>query len=138
MFCLQMTGSSYRQCHIRLTCIWPVQRKLPPPSPLGMNSLSITFLAISDQYADLFFFFFFPQNGHRSPFWMTEDHFRSHFSPFVINTQLFFKNMFTKWPPAAILDDQKSRSIAFLFSPFQITMQFLFFVSQNGNRRPFG
>ena len=24
------------------------------------------------------------------PFWMTENHFRSHFSPFQINTQLFF------------------------------------------------
>ena len=34
---------------------------------------------------------------------------RLHFSPFQINTQLF-----TKWLPAAILDDQKSLSIAFL------------------------
>ena len=32
---------------------------------------------------------------------MTENHFRSQFSPFQINTQLFF---FSKWPPAAILD----------------------------------
>ena len=65
------------------------------------KSLSITFLAISDQYATLTFFFK-SQNGCRWPFWMTENHFRMHFSPFQINTQLFF--FFTKWPPAAILE----------------------------------
>ena len=32
---------------------------------------------------------FFSQNGRRRPFWMTENHFRSHFSPFQINTELF-------------------------------------------------
>ena len=47
---------------------------------------------------------------------MTENHFRSHFSPFQINTQLFI--FFSKWPPAAILDptsigtDLYSRSVA--------------------------
>ena len=30
----------------------------------------------------------FSQNGCRRPFWMTENHFCSHFSPFLINTQL--------------------------------------------------
>ena len=40
---------------------------------------------------------------------MTENHFQSHFSPFQINT--FF---FTKWLPAAILDDRKLLLIAFL------------------------
>ena len=30
-------------------------------------------------------------------FWMSEDHFRSHFWPFQINTKLFF-NVFLKWP----------------------------------------
>ena len=40
---------------------------------------------------------------------MTENHFRSHFQPFQINKHLFF----TKWPPADILDDRKSFSIAF-------------------------
>ena len=63
--------------------------------------VSIAFLAISDQYATLIFFTFPPR-----PFWMTEHHFRLHFSLFRINTQL--------WPPVAILDDRKSRSIAFL------------------------
>ena len=42
---------------------------------------------------------------------MTENRFRSHFSSFQINTQL---NFFTKWLPAAILDDRKSLSNAFL------------------------
>ena len=45
------------------------------------KSLSITFLAISDQYATLIFFFF-----TKRLFWMTENHFRSHFSPFQIDT----------------------------------------------------
>ena len=67
------------------------------------KSLSIAFLAISDQYATLFFF---------RPFWMTENNFWSYFSPFLINTQLWF--LFTKWLPAAILDDRKSLSITFL------------------------
>ena len=53
------------------------------------KSLLITFLAISDQYAT-FFFIFFSQNGCRRPFWMTENHVRSHFSPIQINMQLFF------------------------------------------------
>ena len=53
------------------------------------KSLSIAFLTISDQYAT----FIFSQNGCRRPFWMTENHFRSHFSPFQINTQLLFFKM---------------------------------------------
>ena len=71
--------------------------------------------------------------GH---FRLPQNHFWSHFSPFQINTQLFFFWMtlsiaflaisdqyatfilffilFTKWPPVAILDDRKSLLIAFL------------------------
>ena len=44
---------------------------------------------------------------------MTENHFRPHLSPFHINTQLSFFFKFHKMP-AAILDDRKSFSIAFL------------------------
>ena len=44
------------------------------------------------------------QNGRRWPFWMSENNFRSQFLPFQIDTQLFFFNFLTKWPPAAILD----------------------------------
>ena len=65
---------------------------------------------------------------------MTENHFRSHFWPFQINTQLLFVLIFfTKWLPTAILDDRKSLLIA--FRTFQINTHFFF--SQNGCRRPF-
>ena len=104
---------------------------MPPPPPIldDRKSLSIAFLVISDQYAT-----FYSQNGCRRPFWMTENHSRSHFSPFQINTQLLFF-FFTKWLPAAILDDRKSLSIAFLAISDQYAT-FNFF-SQNGCRRPF-
>ena len=89
----------------------------------------IAFLAISDQYS------FCSQNDCRRPFWMTENHFRMHLSPFQINTQLFF---FTKWLLAAILDDRKSLLIAFLaISDQYATFIFLIFFPQNGCRRPF-
>ena len=52
------------------------------------KSLSIAFLTISDQYAT--FVLICLQNGCRPPFWVAENHFRSHFSPFQINPQLFF------------------------------------------------
>ena len=106
------------------------------------KSLSNVFLAISDQYAT---FIFFSQNGCQRPFWMTENHFRMHFSPFQINTQLFFfLIIFSKWPPAVILEvpfgpfwmtENHFRSH---FSPFQINTQ-LFFLNffQNGRRPPF-
>ena len=96
------------------------------------------------------------------PFWMTENefdrtslHFRairnfdlfftkwlpaailddqSHFSPFQINTQFFI--LFTKWLPATILDDRKSLSIAFLAISDQYATFFFKFL-QNGFRRPF-
>ena len=116
------------------------------------KSLSITFLAISDQYAT----FFFSKNGCRWPFWMTENHFRSHFSPFQINTQLFFFFFFfSKWTPAAILGFRflpkwigtpfYSMSVAtsninligaFLIIVIEGTSFFIIF-SQNGRRRPF-
>ena len=101
------------------------------------KSLSITFLAIWDQCATFILFLFFSQNGCRGPFWMIENHFWSHFSPFQINTQLLFAIIFSKWLPAAILEvrfgpfwmtENQFRSD---FSPFQINMQ------QNGRRRPF-
>ena len=47
---------------------------------------------------------------------MTENHFRSHFSPFQNNTQILF--CFTKWLPAAILDDRISLQLFFFFDFF--------------------
>ena len=43
------------------------------------------------------------KNGEKRPFWMTENHFRSQFSPFHQYATFFFI-FFSKWPPAAILD----------------------------------
>ena len=74
---------------------------------------------------------FFSQNGHRRPFWITKNHFRSHFSPFHINTQLLFLNFFKIFagrhfgsPFWGILDDRKSLSIAFLTISDQYTTLF--------------
>ena len=62
------------------------------------KSLLIAFLAISDQYTTLIFFSKWPPAAilevRFGPFWMTENHFRSHFSPFQINRQLFIKYFF--------------------------------------------
>ena len=41
-------------------------------------------------------FYLFLQNGPRGPFWMTEYHFRLHFPPFPINTQLLIFYFFYK------------------------------------------
>ena len=60
---------------------------------------------------------------------MTENNVLWQFSPFQINTQLCFWIFFTKWLPAAILDDRKSLSIAFLaISGKYATLIFLDFV----------
>ena len=85
----------------------------------------ITFDRISRHFRSIRnFFLFCSQNGCRGPFWMTQNNFRSHFSPFQINTQLLFVLLlFTKWLPAAILDDRKSLSIAF----FAISVQYAIF-----------
>ena len=96
---------------------------------------------------------FFCKNGRRRPFWITKNHFRSHFSPFQINTQLFFLNFFSiaflaisdqyatfffefffkmvdgrhfGSPFWAILDDRKSLSIAFLAISDQYATFFFF------------
>ena len=61
---------------------------------------------------------------------MTENHFRSDFSTFQINTQLFFIHfLFSKWPPAAILEVRfglfwmTKNHFQSLFSLFQINTQ---------------
>ena len=52
----------------------------------------ITFDRISRHFRSIrnFDFFFFSQNGCQRPFWICENHFRSHFSSFQINTQLLY------------------------------------------------
>ena len=63
------------------------------------NSLWITFLAILDKYRILCWICL--QNGCHRPFWMTENHFRSHFWPFQINTKLFVLELFYKMAAGA-------------------------------------
>ena len=196
-----MTENQFRshfspfQINTQLIFSGNVITKCPPATNLDdRKSLSITFLAISDQYATFIFLVFFKQNHFRShfspfqintqlsffwnfyhfrwqkiifdcishhfisicnfyflwfflqngrrrpfwmtetfiflnflPFWMTENHFRSYFSPFHIVIQLlFFMIFFTKWPPAAILDDRKSLPIAFLALSDQYTTSFFY------------
>ena len=79
----------------------------------------ITFDRISYHFRSIpqFLFFFVNfciQNGRRRAFWMSKNHFQSHFLPFEIDTELFVFQFLTKWPPAAILDVRKSLVIAFL------------------------
>ena len=71
------------------------------------------------------FIFIFSQNGLRRPSWMTENYFRSHFSPFQINTSLylyFFSQNGLRRPSWMTENHFRSH-----FSPFQINTQLLFF-----------
>ena len=90
-------------------------------------------LAISDQYATLILFGHFSQNARRRSFWITKNYFRSHFPPFQINTQLCF----AKWSPAAILDDRKSLSIAFIDISDQYPTSFFLEIFHKMSRQPF-
>ena len=87
------------------------------------KSLSIAFLAISDQYATVFFC---SQNGCRRPFWMTENHFRSHFSPFQINMKLFLFWFFFSQNGCRRAFWMTENHFWSHFSPFQINMQLFF------------
>ena len=68
---------------------------------------------------------------------MNENHFRSHFSAFQINTQHFFLNyLFTNWPFwTAILDKIICHRISRHFRSIRNFLCFEF-CSQNGRRRP--
>ena len=76
---------------------------------------------------------------------MAKNHFRLHFSPFQINTQLLFFEFFFKMaagrhfgsPFWAILGDRKSLSIAFLAISDQYATSFFWIFFQNGRRPPF-
>ena len=94
----------------------------------------ITFDHISRHFRSICNFDFF---STKWPFWMTENHFLMHFSPFQINTQLFFELFFKMAagghfgsPIWAILDDRKSLLIAFLTISDQYTTFFNFFFSK--------
>ena len=70
-----LTFRSIRNSIFKILLKWPLSAILDV-----RKSLLITFLAISDRYGTLFF---------RRPFWMSANHFRSHFWPFQIDTELF-------------------------------------------------
>ena len=56
----------------------------------------MAFLAISDPYGILFDFFLFLTKWPPAAIWISENHFRSHFWPLQIDTQLFFFKCFDK------------------------------------------
>ena len=75
--------------HFRLICnfnfFWKFLTKWLPVAIMDVqNSLLIT---ISVYFISIQIFEFFLQNGCRWPFWMSENHFRSHFYPFQIDMQ---------------------------------------------------
>ena len=115
------------QINTQLSFFGKFLTKWPPAAILDdQKSLSIAFLAISDQYATLFFWENFSQNGGQRPFWMTENHFRSHISPFQINTQLYFFGNFSQnggQRPFWMTENHFRSHI----SPFQINTQLSFF-----------
>ena len=90
--------------------------KWPPTAILDdRNSLSIEFLAILDQSATFYLFYFFHKMAAGVHFgWpkITFDRISRHFRS--IPNFFFFDIFFSKWLSAAILDDRKSRLIAFL------------------------
>ena len=110
----------------------------------------LTFDRISGHFRSIRNFNFvgnFWQNGHRQPFWMSENHFRFHFWPFLIDLPFWmsevhfrwhfwpfqihtdlnhFVKFLTKWPPAPILDVRKSLSIAFLAISHRYATSFFF------------
>ena len=79
-----------------------------------LNSLSIAILTISDRYRILLFLF-------RRPFWMSENHFRSHFWPFLIDIFLNFGQNGRRRPFWMSENNFRSQ-----FLPFQIDTQLFF------------
>ena len=96
--------------------------KWPPAAIFGW--MNITFNRISLYFRSIHKFYFF-NVFHK----MAENHFRSHFSPFQINTQLL---IFVFTLPTAIFDDRKSLSIAFLAISDQYAT-FLFKMAAGGH-----
>ena len=87
------------------------------------KSLSIAFLAISDQYAtSIFFKFFFVNYFYKKwrPFWMSENHFRITFLAILDQYRfLFFLQNGCQWPFWMFENHFRSH-----FWPFQIKIHF--------------
>ena len=89
---------------VKLFTKWPLAAILDV-----RKSLSIAFLAISYRYGTFFLL------DYLTKWPPAEIHFRSHFWPFHIDTELLILfSCLTKWPPSAILDVRDTLSIVFL------------------------
>ena len=100
----------------------------------AVDHISVHFRSIRN----FILFKFFGQNGRRRSFWMSEIHFRSHFWPFQIDTQLyFFLEILTKM--AAVGHFGYPKFISDRISGHFRSTDFYFFAIflQNGRRRPF-
>ena len=116
----------------------------------------ITFDHITPHFRTiLFFFFFFFFSKWRpaailevrfGPFWMIENHFRSHFSPFQINTQLFCcwnfgspicaKN--NRVLPLCVINGYAKYEVdRWIYDTVRDATSFLSIFIQNGHQRPF-
>ena len=128
------------QINTQLLFIYFFTKWLPAANLDDRKSLSIAFFSISDQYATSFLFFSkWPPAAIEvqfRPFWMTENHFRSHFSPFGINTQLFLY-LFSQNGCRGGCFVRPKITFDRIFLHFRSIRNFLFFKVQNGRRRPF-
>ena len=86
---------------------------------MGKSWESVEKWLIVGKIRNFYLFGILLQNSLWRPFWMTENHFRSHFSPFQINTQLFFffkmaasSHFGSRFLPKSIGTDLYSRSVA--------------------------
>ena len=91
-----------RPQHTCLYIYWP-KVNLYQAIVVGQQSVRTLFKSLVQLFCKCFL--------KKLPFWMS----KKHFLPFQINTTIFiFVNIFTKWLPAAILDDRNSLLMAFL------------------------
>ena len=88
---LSITFLAISDQYSTLICFLNFTKWLPTTILDDQTSLSNAFLVISDHYATFVFEYFskWPPAAilevRFGPFWITENHFRSHFSPFQIN-----------------------------------------------------
>ena len=111
--------------------------------PVNFGCPKFTFDRISDHFRSIRNFFYFLENGRRRPFWMFENHFRSHFWPFQINRPFWMFEIHFRWHfwPFQIHTDHNfflifdkmatdvhfgCLKITFNFWPFQIDTQLFF------------
>ena len=117
----------YPRLVYRLAIVMPP----PPPSHFGWPKMNVDRISRHFRSIRNTFYFFFTKWLHENEF-----RFRSHFSPFQINTQLLFLFCWQNGCRRPFwMTENHFRSH---FSPFQINAQLFFYLFlQNGCRRPF-